>query len=196
MKLFEFEFSLEEVQQLSNTILNRINEDRNNLCLLLHSCNEFIKDWYNEINTMFIPMVIKGSFNHLGDSDKTKLALFITNSPYLPVSVDFRHHFNKVYNDWNRGGLSKIINDSSDANKLIGVIEYLQRFEDFAIHKNDWYRRAISWDVDINLFKEWQYELWQISLKMNDIKLDLGDSFNCQYNKMKNFVQEHKKSKH
>jgi hypothetical protein len=73
------------------------------------------------------------------------------------------------------------------------LIGYLQKFEDFAIHKNDWYHKTISWDVDIQNFKGWQYDLWNITIDTNNMKLELGDSFNCRYNNMKNFIRDYKR---
>ena len=36
-----------------------------------------------------------------------------------------------------------------------------------------------SWDVDIASYRQWQYDLWNITIEANDVKLELGDSFNC-----------------
>jgi hypothetical protein len=82
MKVFEFEFTLDEISQIINLIYDRINQDRNALCLLLHFSNEFLKDWYNEINTLWVPLVIKGGFMDLGETDKNKLVIFITERLY------------------------------------------------------------------------------------------------------------------
>lgn len=135
MKIFEVEFTLDEVGRIIDIVSNRINKDRNNLCLLLHFSTAFIHDWNNEISSVFVPMVIKGGFRDLGDTEKNNLILFITQSPHLPIGRTLRHHLNKVLEDWHNGKLSKIINDPSDINKLAGIIHHLQTFEDFAIKK-------------------------------------------------------------
>ena len=145
----------------------------------MHFSNEFVKDWYNDINIKFTPMVIKGSIRDLGEEDKHNLFIFITESGYIPVAKTFKRHFEKAKSP-RPGELSRIINDQSDIDKLSKLKGYIQKFEDFAIHKNDWYRRSISWDVDIAAYRQWQYDLWNITIEANDVKLELGDSFNCR----------------
>jgi|ERR1041384_6331004 hypothetical protein len=82
MKLLGFEFSFDEIMQIANAISQHINRDA--LCLLLQFSNEFIRDWYNEINTMITPLIIKGGFKNLTEK-KSVLYSFITKSTYFPI---------------------------------------------------------------------------------------------------------------
>jgi hypothetical protein len=75
--------------------------------------------------------------------------------------------------------ISRIINEESDIDKLSKLMGHIQKFEDFAIAKNDWYRKSLSWDADIGNCRQWQYYLLNITIEANDVKLELGDSFNC-----------------
>jgi len=190
MKMFGFELSLNEMNQIVDAISERMNRDRNAVCLLLHFCNEFMKDWYNDINANFIPLVIKGGFTDLAEPEKTKLFIFITQSVQVPVADMLLFHLNRVI-----GTSSEL--SGSDKEKISEIIEYLKRFKEFAIVKNEWYHKAsqrdFSWDLDLQKFTSWQSELYNLTLETNNRKLDLGDSLNCHHNNMRNLLREYQR---
>jgi hypothetical protein len=58
---------------------------------------------------MFIPLVIKGGFRELAETEKNKLITFITQSGYVPVADTFKSHLKTVIDRWNHGELSRIL---------------------------------------------------------------------------------------
>ena len=60
MKFYGIEITVDELLNIFDTISNRINKDRNTLCLVLDLANFNVQDWYNEIKDKFSPWIRNG----------------------------------------------------------------------------------------------------------------------------------------
>jgi len=72
MKIFEFEFTIEELIDIVNLIQNLKNIEEKHLCLLLYLSTELLQDWYNEINKIFSPVLDKKGIRNLTNDERNE----------------------------------------------------------------------------------------------------------------------------
>ena len=90
VKIFnQIDTTPEEIGQIAIAISNRINRDKNAVCLLLYFCNILIQDWYHEIIHKFNPLLVKeersASNEKLTALEVAPLTDFIKRRYYEPL---------------------------------------------------------------------------------------------------------------
>ena len=96
MKFYEFEVSIDELEEVVGLIDNLRNKKRNYICLLLHLSTKILLEWYNEINKIFTPVLIKRGIKNLSDDKKNSLYVFSQQEVYSPVIDELLIRLDKI----------------------------------------------------------------------------------------------------
>jgi hypothetical protein len=168
--VFGIEVTLDEIRDIYTSISNKIHENTNYLCLLLHLSNLLILSWYNQIVHMFSPELaikiaageIKSGKNQTvarTQEEFEQLVQFIQRRELEPLVKDLMDSLSGVID---RGKLPKQLDDAK-VNKIKLVISQLDSFKEKTIlQKGHWLDSALTygWDIiDPRLIYRWEKDL-------------------------------------
>ena len=166
MKIFnQIEITPDEVGQIVRAIPDRIDRDKNAICLALYFCNIFIQDWYSEITLKFNPLIVKeaaANNRKLTAIELAPLTEFIRRRYYEPLARNLETLLKKVLERFDKGELHNIL----DREKITDILRIEDNFVYFrtvaAGQKNEWYDTMIknrSLDVEAQVIDDWETEL-------------------------------------
>ena len=202
MKIFnQIEITPDEIGQIVRAISDRVNRDKNAVCLALYFCNIFIQDWYNEITHKFNPLIVKeaaANNRKLTAIELAPLTEFIRRRYYEPLAKNLETLLKKVLERFDKGELHNIL----DREKITDILRIEDNFVYFrtvaAGQKNEWYDTMIknrSLDVEAQVIDDWETELAAISERVNKIGLRLGDALGCQESQMSELFRQYKEKR-
>ena len=202
MKIFnQIEITPDEIGQIVRAISDRVNRDKNAVCLALYFCNIFIQDWYNEITHKFNPLIVKeaaANNRKLTAIELAPLTEFIRRRYYEPLAKNLETLLKKVLERFDKGELRNIL----DREKITDILRIEDNFVYFrtvaAGQKNEWYDTMIknrSLDVEAQVIDDWETELAAISERVNKIGLRLGDALGCQESQMSELFRQYREKR-
>jgi len=190
VKIFnQIEITPDEIGQIVRAISDRVNRDKNAVCLALYFCNIFIQDWYNEITHKFNPLIVKeaaANKRKLTAIELAPLTEFIRRRYYEPLAKNLETLLKKVL----------------EREKITDILRIEDNFVYFrtvaAGQKNEWYDTMIknrSLDVEAQVIDDWETELAAISERVNKIELRLGDALACQESQMTELFRQYREKR-
>jgi hypothetical protein len=165
MKFFsQIETTPDEMGKIAKAVSDRIDGDKNAICLLLYFCNVFIQGWYNKIIDKLNPLHVKEaavSNRKLTAIELTPLIEFIERSYYKHL-VNIENSLKKVLDLFANGELINILDEKkiTDIRRIRYNLVYFGTVA--ADQKNEWYQTSIknrSLDFDAQVIDDWQNEL-------------------------------------
>jgi hypothetical protein len=203
VKIFnQIEITPDEVGQIVRAISDRVNKDKNAVCLALYFCNIFIQDWYSEITHKFNPLIVKDAAANnrkLTAIELAPLTEFIRRRYYEPLAKNLENLLKKVLVRFDKGELHNIL----DREKITDILRIEDNFVYFrtvaAGQKNEWYDTMIknrSLDVEAQVIDDWETELAAISERVNKIELRLGDALGCQESQTSELFRQYRENRH
>jgi hypothetical protein len=202
VKIFnQIDTTPEEIGQIAIAISDRINRDKNALCLLLYFCNILIQDWYNEIIHKFNPLLVKeaaASKRKLTALEVAPLTEFIKRRYYEPLAKNLENLLKKVLARFDKGEFRNIL-DREKITDILRIEDNLVYFRIVAAsHKDEWYQTLInsrSSDVEAQVIDDWETELAAISERVNKVELRLGDALGCRENQTSELFRQYREQR-
>ncbi|MGB6674423.1 MAG: hypothetical protein WBE34_18495 [Candidatus Nitrosopolaris sp.] len=202
VKIFnQIDTTPEEIGQIAIAISDRINRDKNAVCLLLYFCNILIQDWYNEIIHKFNPLLVKeaaASKRKLTALEVAPLTEFIKRRYYEPLAKNLENLLKKVLERFDKGELHDIL-DREKITDILRIEDNLIYFRAVAVgQKNEWHQSLIknrSLDVEAQVIEDWKNDLVTISERVNKVELRLGDSLGCQEHQTSELFRQYREQR-
>ena len=201
MKIFsQIETTPDEIGKIAKAVSDRIDGDKDAICLLLYFCNVFIQGWYNEIIDKLNPLHVKeaaASNRKLTVIELTPLSEFIERSYYKHLA-NVENSLKKILDLFANGELINILDEKK--------ITDIQRIQDHLVYfgtvaadqKNEWYQSSIknrSLDLDARVIDDWENELATISRRVSKLELRLEDGLGCQQNQMSMLFRQYREQR-
>ena len=203
MKIFEFEFTIDELIDIVNLVQNLKNKEEKHLCLVLYLSTELLQDWYNEINKIFSPVLDKKGIRNLTDDERDKVYVFTGQIAYVPINDTLLKYLDQVMYDYQNKTnenekehhkLHEIIKNEDDYVEIERIRSSLFRFSDQGSKtKTNWIKdisNSDDWDVTASTVFNWKNELKEIALNAHNARLDL--TLNCNQNYLRNIVKRYR----
>jgi hypothetical protein len=198
MKIFsQIETTPDEIGKMAKAVSDRIDGDKDAICLLLYFCNVFTQGWYNEIIDKLNPLHVKEaavSNRKLTAIELTPLIEFIERSYYKHL-VNVESSLKKVLDLFANGELINIL----DEKKIIDIRRIRHNLVYYgtvaADQKNEWYQTSIknrSLDFDAQVIDDWENELATISRRVSKLELRLEVGLGCQQNQTSELFRQYR----
>lgn len=204
MRIYDLEFSIDELREFVNLIQNLRNKKENYICLLLYLSTQVLQDWYNDINKIFTSVIRKKGIRNLTDDEQNKVFEFTEQIVYIPIVKTLRTFLDEVINDYKykteenekeHNELKKII-DKENFSKIEQIGFSLFRFSDEGSKtKTKWITdisNSDDWDVAAPTVLHWKQELKNLALHAHDARINL--KLRCSQNNLRNIADGYKKN--